>query len=111
MKKKGGHLAVNGNNGPNVILAVERNNGPNVVENLQIVEKQPLMGGQLLLTNEAFDHGAGGYESSDSEEPEDESEKEEEAEPEEDTSHQKNALVGNAISKKRKASEMLPSSK
>ncbi|XP_055810396.1 coilin isoform X2 [Solanum dulcamara] len=111
VKKKGGHLAVNGNNGPNAILAVERHNGPNVVENLQIVEKQPLMGGPLLLTNEAFDHGAGGYESSGSGEPEDESEKEEEAEPEEDTSHQKNALVGNAISKKRKASEMLPSSK
>lgn len=93
-----------------MILAVERNNDPNTVENLQILEKQPLMGGPLLLTNEAFDHDAEGYESYDSEEPEDESEKEEE-EPEEDTSYQKNALVGNAISKKRKASEMLPNSK
>lgn len=103
VKKKGGHLAVDGINGPNVILAVERNNGPNVVENLQIVEKQPLMGGPLLLANEAFDHGAGGYESCDSEEPEDESEKEEEGEPKEVTSHQENALVGNAISKKKKS--------
>lgn len=110
VKKKGEHLAVDGNNGPNMILAVERNNDPNTVENLQILEKQPLMGGPLLLTNEAFDHDAEGYESYDSEEPEDESEKEEE-EPEEDTSYQKNALVGNAISKKRKASEMLPNSK
>ncbi|KAL3337303.1 hypothetical protein AABB24_029785 [Solanum stoloniferum] len=111
VKKKRGHLAIDGNNGPNVILAVERNNGPNAVENLQIVEKQPLKGGPLLLANEAFDHGAGGYESCESEETEDESEKEEEAEPEKDTSHQENALAGNAISKKRKASEMLPSSK
>ncbi|XP_059280602.1 coilin [Lycium ferocissimum] len=111
VKKKGGHLAVEGNNEPNVVLAVERNNGPNVVENLQIVEKQPVMGGPLLLANEAFDHGAGGYESIDSEEPEDESEKEEEAEPKEDTSHQENAAAGNAISKKRKASETLPNSK
>ncbi|MCD7464509.1 hypothetical protein HAX54_052896 [Datura stramonium] len=111
VKKKGGHLAVNGNDGPNVILAVERNNGPNAVENLQIVEKQPLMGGPFLLANEAFDHGAGGYESCDNEKPEDESEKEEKGEPKEDTSHQDNPLVGNTISKKRKASEMLPSSK
>lgn len=111
VNKKGGHLAVDGDNGPNVILAVERNNAPNVVENLQIVEKQPFMGGPLLLANKAFDDGAGGYESSDSEEPEDESEKEEKAEPKEDTSHQENALVGNAVSRKRKASEMLPSSK
>ncbi|XP_010320945.2 coilin isoform X3 [Solanum lycopersicum] len=111
VKKKRGHLAIDGNNGPNVILAVERNNGPNAVEKLQIVEKQPLKGGPLLLANEAFDRGAGCYESCDSEETEDESEKEEEAEPEKDTSHQENALAGNAISKKRKASEMLPSSK
>ncbi|WMV28950.1 hypothetical protein MTR67_022335 [Solanum verrucosum] len=111
VKKKRGHLAIDGNNGPNVILAIERNNGPNAVENLQIVETQPLKGGPLLLANEAFDHGAGGYESYDSEETEDESEKEEEAEPEKDTSHQENALAGNSISKKRKASELLPSSK
>ncbi|KAM3358636.1 coilin [Capsicum galapagoense] len=111
VKKRGGHIAVDGNNGPNVILAVEKNNGPNLVDNLQIVEKQPLMGGPLLLANKPFDHGAGGYESYDSEESEDESEKEEEAERKEDTSHQENALVGTAISKKRKASEMLPSSK
>lgn len=111
MKKRGGHIAVDGNNGPNVILAVEKNNGPNLVDNLQIVEKQPLMGGPLLLANKPFDHGAGGYESYDSEESEDESEKEEEAERKEDTSHQENALVGTGISKKRKASEMLPSSK
>ncbi|KAK4376944.1 hypothetical protein RND71_003240 [Anisodus tanguticus] len=111
VKKKGGHLAVEGNNGPNVILAVERKNGPNVVENLQIAEKQPIMGGPLLLANEAFDHGARGNESDDSEEPADESEKEEEAEPMEDALHQENALADNAIPKKIKASEMLPSSK
>lgn len=103
VKKKRGHLAIDGNNGPNVILAVERNNGPNAVEKLQIVEKQPLKGGPLLLANEAFDRGAGCYESCDSEETEDESEKEEEAEPEKDTSHQENALAGNAISKKKKS--------
>ncbi|XP_060214047.1 coilin [Lycium barbarum] len=98
---------VEGNNRPNMVLAVERNNGPNVVENLQIVEKQPV---PLLLANEAFDH-AGGHESNDSEDSEDESEKEEEAESKEDASHQENVLAGNAISKKRKASETLPSSK
>lgn len=113
MEKKGGHLAVDGNNGQKVILAVEGNDGPNAVENLQIVEKQPEIDGPLLLANEAFDHESSDGEesedeSSDSEESEDDSEKEEEAEPKEDTSHRENAT----ISKKRKASDQtLPSSK
>nr|XP_016479492.1 PREDICTED: coilin-like isoform X2 [Nicotiana tabacum] len=113
VEKKGGHLAVDGNNGQKVILAVEGNDGPNAVENLQIVEKQPEIDGPLLLANEAFDHESSDGEesedeSSDSEESEDDSEKEEEAEPKEDTSHRENAT----ISKKRKASDQtLPSSK
>lgn len=110
MEKKGGHLAVDGNNGQKVILAVEGNDGPNAIENLQIVEKQPEIDGPLLLANEAFGHESSDSEdeSSDSEETEDNSEKEEEAEPKEDTSHRENAT----ISKKRKASDQtLPSSK
>ncbi|XP_016502396.1 coilin isoform X3 [Nicotiana tabacum] len=109
VEKKGGHLAVDGNNGQKVILAVEGNDGPNAIENLQIVEKQPEIDGPLLLANEAFGHESSDSEdeSSDSEETEDNSEKEEEAEPKEDTSHRENAT----ISKKRKASETLPCSK
>ncbi|XP_016490048.1 uncharacterized protein LOC107809868 isoform X2 [Nicotiana tabacum] len=99
VKKKGG------------VLAIQGNDTPNIAENIRIVEKQPVNTGQLLLANEEeFDNESGGYES---EEPEDEYEdKEEGADPVKQTSaHLENALGCNVISKKRKASETLPSSK
>lgn len=99
VKKKGG------------VLAIQGNDTPNIAENIRIVEKQPVNTGQLLLANEEeFDNESGGYES---EEPEDEYEdKEEGADPVKHTSaHLENALGCNVISKKRKASETLPSSK
>ncbi|XP_016471400.2 uncharacterized protein LOC107793536 isoform X2 [Nicotiana tabacum] len=99
VKKKGG------------VLAIEGNDTPNIAENIRIVEKQPVNTGQLLLANEEeFDNESGGYES---EEPEDEYEdKEEGADPVKHTSaHLENALGCNVISKKRKASETLSSSK
>lgn len=94
MKKKGG------------VLAIEGNDAPNVAENIRIVEKQPVNTGHLPLVNKEFDNESGGYES------EDESEDEEGADPTELTSsHQYNSLGCIVISEKRKASETLPSSK
>ncbi|XP_019244530.1 PREDICTED: coilin-like isoform X2 [Nicotiana attenuata] len=99
VKKKGG------------VLAIEGNDVPNIAENIRIVEKQPVNTGQLLLANEEeFDNESGGYES---EEPEEENEhKEEAADPVKHTSaHLENSLGCNVISEKRKASETLLSSK
>ncbi|MCD7469324.1 hypothetical protein HAX54_008262 [Datura stramonium] len=94
VKKKGGALAIEGND------------TPNIAENIRIVEKQPVNTGHLPLENKEFDNESGGYES------EDESEDEEGADPVKRTSsHLENSLGCNVISEKRKASETLPSSK
>ncbi|XP_055804643.1 coilin-like isoform X2 [Solanum dulcamara] len=94
VKKKGG------------VLAIEGNDAPNIAENIRIVEKQPVNTGHLPLANKEFENESGGYES------EDESEDEEGADPAKLTSsHLENSLGCNVISEKRKAPEILPSSK
>ncbi|KAK4360727.1 hypothetical protein RND71_019679 [Anisodus tanguticus] len=90
VKKKGG------------VLAIEGNDAPVIAENIRIVEKQPVITAKLLLANEDFENESGGYESED----------EEGADPVKHTSsHLENSLGCNVITKKRKASETLPSSK
>ncbi|XP_016558994.1 coilin [Capsicum annuum] len=92
VKKKGG------------VLAIEGNDGPKLAENIRIVEKQPVKTGHLPLENKEFDNESGGYDS------EDESEDEEVADLVKLTSpHLENSLGCNVISEKRKASETLPS--
>uniref|UniRef100_M1CCU0 Coilin N-terminal domain-containing protein n=1 Tax=Solanum tuberosum TaxID=4113 RepID=M1CCU0_SOLTU len=90
VKKKGG------------VLANEGNDAPSIVENIRIVEKQPVNTGHLLLANKEFDNESGGYESED----------EEGADPTKvSSSHLENSLGCNIISEKRKASQTLPGSK
>ncbi|KAA8533224.1 hypothetical protein F0562_033243 [Nyssa sinensis] len=72
------------------------------IEAEEIVEKQPVLAGVLLLANEEFEEETGGYQS----EPE-----EDEDNQSEDTLHVENSLGGNATSKKRKSSQKLQSSK
>ncbi|TMW85759.1 hypothetical protein EJD97_022568 [Solanum chilense] len=90
VKKKGG------------VLAIEGNDAPSIVENIRVVEKQPINTRHLLLANKEFDNESGGYESED----------EEGADPTKVSgSHLENSLDCNIISEKRKASETLPGSK
>ncbi|KAL3376483.1 hypothetical protein AABB24_003090 [Solanum stoloniferum] len=90
VKKKGG------------VLANEGNDAPSIVENIRIVEKQPVNTGHLLLANKEFDNESGGYESED----------EEGADPTKvSSSRLENSLGCNIISEKRKASQTLPGSK
>ncbi|KAL3344626.1 hypothetical protein AABB24_023858 [Solanum stoloniferum] len=90
VKKKGG------------VLAIEGDDAPSIVENIRIVEKQPVNTGHLLLANKEFDNESGGYESED----------EEGTDPTKvSSSHLENSLGCNIISEKRKASETLPGSK
>ncbi|XP_049382730.1 coilin-like isoform X3 [Solanum stenotomum] len=90
VKKKGG------------VLANEGNDAPSIVENIRIVEKQPVNTGHLLLANKEFDNESGGYESED----------EEGADPTKvSSSCLENSLGCNIISEKRKASQTLPGSK
>ncbi|KAK9276142.1 hypothetical protein L1049_005673 [Liquidambar formosana] len=74
----------------------------NSLEIEEIVEKQPVVTGVKLLANEEFDKEIGGYQS----EPEDDEEDQSE-----DTLPVENTLGENAVSKKRKASRKLQSSK
>lgn len=78
-------------------------NAPNLVENVQSVEKPSVNTKALLLANEAFNKEHGGYES---EKPE-----EERRDQVDDYNLHKNLLDGVAVSKKRKASEELHSTK
>nr|GLL31891.1 coilin-like isoform X1 [Ipomoea trifida] len=89
-KKKGGSLVIVGN-------------APNLVENVQSVEKPSVNTKALLLANEAFNKEHGGYES---DKPE-----EERRDQVDDYNLHKNLLDGVAVSKKRKASEELHSTK
>ncbi|XP_031101191.1 coilin-like isoform X2 [Ipomoea triloba] len=89
-KKKGGSLVIVGNT-------------PNLVENVQSVEKPSVNTKALLLANEAFNKEHGGYEC---DKPE-----EERRDQVDDYNLHKNLLDGVAVSKKRKASEELHSTK
>ncbi|XP_019163894.1 PREDICTED: coilin-like isoform X10 [Ipomoea nil] len=89
-KKKGGSLVIVGD-------------APNLVENVQSVEKPSVNTKALLLANEAFNKEHGGYES-------DRPEEERRGQVDDYNLH-KNLLDGVAVSKKRKASEELHSTK
>lgn len=91
MKKKGGSLVI-------------VDNAPNLVENIQSVKKPTVNSKPLLLANEVFDKEHGGYES-------DKPEEERRDQVDDYSSHLKNLLDAVAVSKKRKASEKLHSSK
>lgn len=102
-------------------LSLDGDNEINVVEELHILDKQPINNGALLLANEEFEQETGGYQS---DEPEDELEEEDEEEKSVDESeaeddeerlecslHLEKASGVEATSKKRKAPEKLQESK
>ncbi|CAL5398605.1 unnamed protein product [Camellia sinensis] len=81
---------------------VEVGDGANIIEEGEIVEKQPALTSVPLLANEEFENETGGYQS----EPE-----EDEDNQSEDTLHVENSSDRKVVSKKRKASKKLQSSK
>lgn len=101
-----------------VALCLEGGNAASAVEELQIVDKQPVNTGAFLLANEEFEKETGGYQSDEPEdelkeegqvdEPLDETEEEDEEEQLEDSFRpEKSSGVVDATSKKRKAPEKL----
>ena len=97
---------------------IEAGDGPNLIEEEKIVEKQPVATCVPLLANEEFEMETGGYQS-EAEEDEDNQEtsgyhhepEEEEDKQSEDPLHVDKSSGGNGVSKKRKASKELHSSK
>lgn len=102
-------------------LCLEGSNAANTVEELQIMDKQPVNSGALLLANEEFEKETGGYQS---EEPKDElkeedqvdefideTEEDDEEEQLEDSFHPEKSSGVDATTKKRKAPEKLHGTK
>lgn len=102
-------------------LCLEGGNAANAVEALQIMDKQPVNTGGLLLANEEFEKETGGYQSDEPEdkpkeegqvdESSDETEEEDEEEKLEDSFHPEKSSGVDATSKKRKAPEKLQETK
>lgn len=91
VKRKGG-----------ILTEITESDGLNSLEEIEIVENQPFLPGVNLLANEEFDKETGGYES--------ESE-EDELESLEDVLYVEDTQKDNKVSKKRKASNKIQSSK
>ena len=97
---------------------VEAGDGANLIEEEKIVEKQPVAPCVPLLANEEFEKETGGYQSEPKEDEDNQETSGYQHEPEEDEEKQSedpllvgNSSGGNGVSKKRKASKELQSSK